>query len=82
MSLSKKTIFIIVVILIVVLIIGYFYFSNGKKTSPEFVVANKGSIVQEVSVTGNVKPVTGVDLAFEKTGKISSVSTWYWQLCL
>ncbi|MCX6813693.1 MAG: efflux RND transporter periplasmic adaptor subunit, partial [Candidatus Azambacteria bacterium] len=39
---------------------------------PEFVVVKKGDIVQEVSVTGNVKPVKSVDLAFEKSGRISA----------
>ena len=72
MRFFKRPIFIITIIILAIILGGYFYFFSGKKTSPEFVVVKKGSIVQEVSVTGNVKPVKSVDLAFEKTGRISS----------
>ena len=73
MSFFKRPIFITTVVISAIILGGYFYFFSGKKTSPEFVVAKKGDIVQEVSVTGNVKPVKNVGLAFEKSGKISSV---------
>jgi len=63
----------VVVIILIAIIGGYFYFKSGKKISPEFVIAQKGDIMQEVSVTGNVKAVKSVDLAFEKAGKISAV---------
>jgi len=73
MKFFKKPIFIITIIILAIILGGYFYFFSGKETSPEFVVVKKGNIVQEVSVTGNVKPVKNVGLAFEKTGRISSV---------
>ncbi|MCX6812906.1 MAG: efflux RND transporter periplasmic adaptor subunit [Candidatus Azambacteria bacterium] len=73
MSFFKKPVFIIIAVVLVILLGGYFYFFSGKKTGPEFVVAKKGNIVQEISVTGNVKPMRSVDLAFEKSGKISAV---------
>lgn len=73
MRFFKRPIFIAVVIILAIILGGYFYFFSGKKTGPEFVVVKKGGIAQEVSVTGNVKPVRSVDLAFEKSGKISSV---------
>ncbi len=73
MSFFKRPIFIIAVVILIIILGGYFYFFSGKKTGPEFVIAKKGNIVQEVSVTGNVKPMRSVDLAFEKSGKISSV---------
>ncbi len=72
MRFFKRPIFIITIIILVIILGGFFYFFSGKKTGPEFVVVKKGNIVQEVSVTGNVKPVKSVDLAFEKTGRISS----------
>jgi len=31
------------------------------------VVATRGTVAQEVSITGNVKPVENVNLAFEKS---------------
>ncbi len=72
MRFFKRPIFIITIIILAIILGGYFYFFSGKKTGPEFIVVKKGGIVQEVSVTGNVKPVKNVGLAFEKTGRISS----------
>ncbi|MDP2638976.1 MAG: efflux RND transporter periplasmic adaptor subunit [Candidatus Azambacteria bacterium] len=74
MKFFKKPIFIVVIIILITILGGYFYFFSGKKNGPEFIVAQKSNIVQEVSVTGNVKSVKTVDLAFEKTGRVSSVS--------
>lgn len=73
MRFFKRPIFIITIIILAIILGGYFYFFSGKKTGPEFVVAKKGDIVQEVSMTGNVKPVRSVDLAFEKSGRISAI---------
>ncbi len=72
MKFYKKPIFYIC-LAILIFIGGYFYFKNGKEISPEFIVVKKGEIIQEVSVTGIVKPIRNVDLAFEKSGKISLV---------
>lgn len=52
---------------------GYLYF-GGKKAEPyDFIVAQKGTITQEVSVTGRVKPLKNLGFAFEKTGKVTRV---------
>ena len=70
-----KKIFIIGGVIIIVLVAGgYFYF--GRETAPEYeyTVAKRGDLVQEVSVTGKVKPAEAVDLAFEKSGKVALVS--------
>lgn len=67
----KKHILYIIIIIIGVLWIHY-YFNGNEETDYEFVNAKKGDIIQEVSVTGRIKPVTSVDLAFEKSGKISN----------
>ena len=42
-------------------------------TSPEadFVIVQRGELIQEVNVTGRVKSSQSVDLAFEKTGRIN-----------
>jgi len=71
----KKSRLIIIIILLVfgVLVAGYFYFSAGKKSTYEFIAVKSGEIVQEVSVTGHVKPSENVDLAFEKSGKVAKV---------
>jgi len=72
MAFFKKPIVIVVIILIVVLG-AVFYFMRDDNVEPEFIVVKKGAIMQEVSVTGNVKPMTSVDLAFETGGKISAI---------
>lgn len=71
-GLSKK---IYWVVGIIVLGIGaYLYFGSGAAPSQETVSVTKRTIIQEVSATGNVKPVENVDLAFETGGRISNVS--------
>lgn len=61
-------------VLAVLIIIGIFYFTRAKKPVYEFAVAKRADIIQEVSVTGQVKPAKRLDLAFEKSGKIAGVS--------
>ena len=42
---------------------------GGKEEFPyDTVVVEKGDVVQEVSVTGSIKPAQDVNLAFEKGG--------------
>ena len=70
----RKPIFIAGVSVIIAIVGIYFYFRNGGNGSG-FVVVKKGDIVSEVSVTCRVKPFKNVDLAFEKSGRVSSVLT-------
>ena len=58
---------------VILLAIAYFYFSRPKQTF-SFEVAKRTGIVQEVSVTGKVKAAQNVDLAFEKSGRVSYIS--------
>ncbi len=63
--------------IIILVIIGFIWFLTlGKKgpVLPTFVSAEIGNIQEEVSVTGNVKPLSEVDLAFERGGKIASLN--------
>lgn len=53
---------------------AFSYYGNSKKLPYELTAVAKGDISQEVSVTGRVKPAENVDLAFERSGKIASVS--------
>lgn len=71
----KRRFIVIVIIIVILLIGGYFYFKKSEKPSYDFAVAKRGDIVQEVSVTGRVKPAQEINLAFEKSGKISRVNT-------
>jgi multidrug efflux pump subunit AcrA (membrane-fusion protein) len=72
-TLLKKP-WIIVVIIVVAVVAIYFFMVSGNKSSYEFAEARLGDVSQEVSVTGKVKPAESVDLAFEKSGKISSIA--------
>jgi len=67
----------IVIILIFTLIGGggWFLFTTLQNDASvyEFFSVQKRDLIQEVSVTGTVKPVQEVELAFEKGGRISNI---------
>lgn len=69
----KKPVVILVAALIIILG-AYFLFIKDKKLAHEFIVAERGELLQEINVTGRVKPVVDIDLAFEKTGRITGVN--------
>lgn len=70
----KKPIGIISTIVILGLAVGgYFYFGREAKSEFDVTIAKRSDLIQEVSVTGRVKPAKSVELAFEKGGKISAV---------
>lgn len=68
----KRPIFIAGAIVIIAIVGIYFYF-RSEEDGLGFVVVKKGNIVSEVSVTCRVKPVKSVELAFEKSGRVSLV---------
>lgn len=60
-------------LIIIVVIGGYFYFQKNKTPQYDFVIAEKGNLKQEVSVTGKVKSASRVDLAFETSGRVDNI---------
>jgi HlyD family secretion protein len=68
----KKPIFFIPAIIIII-IVAIILSSGGSKPTYETTVVVRGDVIQEVSATGRVKPVESVDLAFEKSGKVSAI---------
>ena len=52
---------------------GYWFFARKKAPEFNYIVAKRGNLTQEVSVTGRVKPAKSVDLAFERSGKVGQV---------
>ena len=70
---SKKYFLLILILAIALATGGYFYFGRRPEAKYEFVTAQRGDLIQEVSVTGRVKPAESVELAFEKTGRVSAV---------
>lgn len=70
---SKKsyTIYIIVI----VIIIAIFYFTN-KSTNQEITTQNVKiqTLIQEVIITGKVKPVDDINLSFDSTGRVGRIN--------
>lgn len=73
MSFFRKPIFIILIIAVIIIVAAIFFFSRDKEPVYNTVTAERKSVVQEVSVTGRVKPAQSVELAFEKGGKVAGV---------
>ncbi|MFH0740130.1 MAG: HlyD family efflux transporter periplasmic adaptor subunit, partial [bacterium] len=70
---KKRFVLILSGVVVVLAIAGGIIAGQINKPLPyEFIIAKKQSVVQEVSVTGKVKPAQSVDLAFERGGKIST----------
>jgi RND family efflux transporter MFP subunit len=66
---KKRKIYIGIIVLVVVV---FALSSRGKKVVYEEAKAEIDTLIQEVSVTGTVKPIMSVDLAFERTGRVVS----------
>ncbi len=69
---ARRALSITLAILLIVLLFVIFR-GNGSSVN-SFVTVTKGTITQEVSVTGKLKPVDSVDLAFERGGRITNIS--------
>jgi len=70
---SPRQVAIGAVALIAVLVLGFYFWPSGEFSGPDFVVSS-GDLSQTVSVTGTVKPISEVDLAFENSGKVAQVN--------
>lgn len=57
----------------IILIVLAFNIFKVKTPPYQFIEVKKGTITQEVEVTGRVVPVTDLSLAFEKSGKVAEV---------
>lgn len=69
--LKNKKVSVVVVIIIIAAI--YFLFFKGDGEDFQYVIIERGELIQEVIVTGRVRPADSVDLAFEKTGRVRSI---------
>lgn len=72
-KITKKIVIISSVIVVIVAVAGFLIFDGEEEQSYELIEAKRGNIVQEVSITGMVKPSRSVDLAFEKGGRIANI---------
>ena len=65
-----------IIIIVAVLIIGggtYLLFGQKTKTAVQ-VTVKRGTIVEQVTVTGNTSPIGNVDLSFQTSGIVTKVS--------
>lgn len=53
---------------------AYFIFIKKPSAPPETIAAERGKVIQEVSVTGKTKSAKAVDLAFETAGKVKRIN--------
>ena len=74
MNFLKNKYAIVSVSVIVILILGFSIFGGSEELGYESTIVKKADVVQEVSVTGNVKPIESVDLAFEASGKVAVIN--------
>jgi HlyD family secretion protein len=56
-----------------IMVVGFIFAPNAEETRIETVKAEVADLVDEVSVTGSVKPIKEADLAFEVSGKVNAV---------
>lgn len=67
----KNPLSITALVIIIGVTAGYIYYKKGNKILPETIEAKRENVIQEVSVTGKVKPAKEVSLAFEKSGRVN-----------
>lgn len=71
---AGKRKYLVIGLAVIVVLIIVFFTKNGGNKAQNTVPVTRGSVTQEVLVTGNVKPLDSVNLAFEKGGKVAWVS--------
>ena len=67
----RKTVIAVIVILII--IIFFAARSGAKAPAYQTATATVGNVIEQVSVTGTVSPVSSADLAFEKGGVVETI---------
>src|SRR3989344_3649491 len=55
-------------------ILAIIYFRGDSDPDYEFMTVSLGELVQEVSVTGKVRPAQEVDLQFESSGRVAAIN--------
>lgn len=73
MSTLLKRSFVIIPVLAALGVVGFFVLSRRSPTY-DFITVRKGTVVQEVNVTGTVQPIQALALAFEQAGRVSRVA--------
>ncbi len=74
-KLLKSKIFLGVVSAAIIIIVGFLYIAGKGGNSTTSIQVIRGTIVQDVTVTGKTKSTQDVNLAFERSGRIIRVSS-------
>ena len=61
-------------IILVIIVISFIIFGSKKIAATDFVTVSRRNISEEVSATGNVVPLSNLDLSFETSGQVASVN--------
>lgn len=61
------------IIVMVLIIAGYLIFKSNKPVFLETVMVEKRNLIEVVSATGNVKPLSDLNLSFESSGQVAKV---------
>ncbi|MDH5597443.1 MAG: biotin/lipoyl-binding protein, partial [Candidatus Peregrinibacteria bacterium] len=59
--------------LVMVILATFFAWLSRPEIDVDTVVANRGQLLQQVSVTGSVEPAQSVNLSFEISGRVSEI---------
>jgi HlyD family secretion protein len=72
-NIMKKRTIAIIAATVVILILIVYGISKNSGSKYQFVTVARGTITEEVDVTGNTTPVQSLDLAFQSGGTIAAV---------
>lgn len=64
---------IIIIAILIIIAVSYAYLKKPNESPYEFIIVSRTNLIDEINVTGRVKPNQNIELAFEKVGKISAV---------
>lgn len=70
----KRPLIIVTAVILATGFLIYFFFIKKSEIIPETFIIRRGTISQEVSVTGKTKASEEIDLAFEYAGKVAAVN--------
>lgn len=70
---KRKKIIIIIIIAIALILVSLLIFKGEGEPPYDFVIAERGEVIEEVSATGTVKPIQDINLRFETGGTVERV---------
>ncbi len=61
-------------VIVIAIVAGISYFGKEEPITYDTIIAEKGELIQEVSITGRVEPAESVNLSFETSGRVSAIN--------